>query len=224
MKRKLYIFGTGNFAEMSHHLFSTDSDYNIAGFTVDAKYLEGPSFCGLPVIAYEDFREKVRPADADVFVAVGVARINTLRAAKVEQIQKDGYRLASFVASTSPVGEDLAVGPNTMIMDHVLIHPRVRIGANTIIWTGSRIALKVHVGEHCWITSAVVGDSATIGDYSFIGLNATVAPFVKVGSHNLIGAAAVILQDTKDYAVYRGPRSKPSPVSSLRIRNIPLIH
>ena len=224
MGRKLYIFGTQNFAEMCHHLFSTDSPYEIAGFTVDAEYMDRSQFCGLPVIAYEELRRTVRPEDADLFVAVGVAKINTLRAAKVEQIQHDGYRLASFVATSSPVGKDLVVGPNTMIMDHVLIHPQVQIGADTVIWTGSRLALKVRVGEHCWITSAVVGDSAVIGDYTFVGLNATVAPFVKVGSHNLIGAAAVILQDTKDYSVYRGPKSKPSPVSSLRIRNIPLIH
>lgn len=224
MKRKLYIFGAQNFAEMCHYLFSTDSDYEIAGFTVDARYLDRSSFCGLPVIAYEELRKTVRCEDADLFVAVGVSKINTLRAEKVEQLRKDGYRLASFVASSSPIGKDLVVGPNTMIMDHVLIHPQVQIGANTVIWTGSRIALKVRVGEHCWITSAVVGDSATIGDYTFVGLNATVAPFVKVGSHNLIGAAAVIMQDTKDYAVYRGPRSKPSPVSSLRVRNISLIH
>jgi sugar O-acyltransferase (sialic acid O-acetyltransferase NeuD family) len=224
VKKKLYIFGIQNFAEMCHYLFSTDSDYDLAGFTVDAKYLDRSTFCGLPVIAYEEFCKTVSPETADVFVAVGVSKINTLRAAKVEQVQKDGYRLASFVASSSPVGKDLVVGPNTMIMDHVLVHPQVQIGADTVIWTGSRIALKVRIGEHCWITSAIIGDSATIGEYTFIGLNATVAPFVKVGSHNLIGAAAVILQDTKDYAVYRGPRSKPSPVSSLRIRNIPLIH
>lgn len=223
MKKKLYIFGTQNFAEMCHHFFTGDSGYDVAGFTVDAQYLDRPSFCGLPVIAYEEFRKTVRPEDADVFVAVGVAKINTLRAAKVAQLHQDGYRLASFVSSSSPVGRDLAVGPNTMIMDHVLIHPQVRIGADTVIWTASRIALKVRIGEHCWITSAIMGDSAVIGDYSFLGLNATVAPFVQVGSHNLIGAGAVILQNTKDYAVYRGPRSKPSPVSSLRIRNIPLI-
>jgi sugar O-acyltransferase (sialic acid O-acetyltransferase NeuD family) len=209
---------------MCHYFFTEDSNYEVAGFIVDAEYLDRTSFCGLPVIAYEEFRQTVRPDQAEVFVAVGVAKINTLRAKKVAQVQEDGYRLASFVSSTTAIRKDFAVGPNTMIMDHVLIHPQVHIGADTVIWTGSRIALKVRVGDHCWITSAIIGDSATIGDFSFIGLNATVAPFVQVGSHNLIGAAAVILQNTKDYAVYRGPRSKPSPVSSLRIRNIPLIH
>lgn len=223
MRKKLYIFGIQNFAEMSHYLFSEDSGYEIAGFTVDSAYLDRSSFKGLPVIAYEEFLKAVSPEEADVFVAVGVSKINTLRAQKVAQIQQDGYRLASYVSSSARVPKDLVVGPNTMIMDNVNIHPFVSIGHNTVIWSSSRIALKVRIGNHVWITSAVIGDSGSIGDYSFVGLNATVAPFVKMGSHNLIGAAAVILKDTKDYEVYKGPRSVPSRVSSLRIRNIPLI-
>jgi sugar O-acyltransferase (sialic acid O-acetyltransferase NeuD family) len=223
VKRKLFIFGVGNFAEMAHHLFTTDSSYDVAGFTVDSAYLDRRSFKGLPVVAYEQLRESADRSAIDVFVAVGVGRINTLRAQKVADIEADGFRLASFVSSQARVPPGFVARPNTMIMDQVNIHPMVEVGADTVIWSNSRIALKVRIGDHVWITSAVIGDSTTIGDYSFIGLNATVAPFVHVGSHNLIGAAAVILRDTKNYEVYKGPRSTPSKVSSLRIKNIPLI-
>ena len=110
-----------------------------------------------------------------------------------------------------------------MIMDQVVVHPHVEVGANAVVWSQSRLAVKAKIGDHAWITSAVIGDSTTIGDYTFVGLNATVASFVHVGKHNLIGAAAVILRDTKDYEVYKGPRSNPSTVSTLRIRNMSLI-
>jgi len=223
MKKKLYIFGARNFAEVCHHLFTSDSDYDVAGFVVDRKYLELTSFCGLPVIAYEEFLERVPPREADVFIALGIAKMNTLRAAKFHQVQRDGYRIASFVSRFACLPAGFVTRPNTMVMEGALIHPSVEIGSNTIIWAGSRVALKVKIGDHCWITSAAIGDSTTIGDYSFVGLNATVAPFVKVGTHNLIGAAAVVLQDTNNFAVLRGPRSRPSKVNSLRLRNIPLI-
>jgi sugar O-acyltransferase (sialic acid O-acetyltransferase NeuD family) len=223
MARKLFIFGAQNFAEMVHYLFSTDSDYEVAGFTVDGAYLRETTFAGLPVIPFEELRSTMDIANDDLFVAVGVGKINTLRAEKVAQLAAAGFRLASFVSSTARVPPDFVARPNTMIMDQVNIHPQVTVGANTVIWSNSRIALKVNIGDHVWITSAVIGDSTRIGDYSFIGLNATIAPFVRVGSHNLIGAGAVILHDTKDYEVYRGPRSLPSKVSSLRIQNIPLI-
>jgi sugar O-acyltransferase (sialic acid O-acetyltransferase NeuD family) len=223
MARKLFIFGAQNFAEMVHYLFSTDSDYEVAGFTVDGAYLHESTFAGLPVIPYEELLSTMDIANDDLFVAVGVGKINTLRAERVAQLSAAGFRLASFVSSSARVPPGFVARPNTMIMDQVNIHPQVAVGANTVIWSNSRIALKVNIGDHVWITSAVIGDSTRIGDYSFIGLNATIAPFVRVGSHNLIGAGAVILHDTKDYEVYRGPRSLPSKVSSLRIQNIPLI-
>ena len=223
MATPLYIFGAGNFADMAHYLFSSDSAYDVVGFTVDAGFMGGDSFNGLPVVPYE---ELARTADRDklaIFVAIGVSGINQARALKVAQIRADGFRLASFVSSHARVGPGLVVQPNTMVMDQVNIHPKVQIGANVVVWSNSRIALNARIGDHVWITSAVIGDGTSIGDYTFVGLNATIAPFLKVGRHNLIGAAAVILQDTRDHEVYRGPRSVASKVSTLRLRDRRLI-
>ncbi|MFY7950562.1 MAG: hypothetical protein ACOVRP_15210 [Gemmatimonas sp.] len=222
-RRPLWIFGLGNFAEMAHHLFGTGSDYEVKGFVVDGAFLDRDSFRGLPAVAWEDFAVRHDPADVSLFVAIGVGRINTLRAARVEQLLAEGWHLAHFVSPTASVCDDLELGPNTMIMDQVNVHPMVRIGHDTIVWSNSRIALKVVIAPHVWITSAVIGESAHIGECSFIGLNATVAPFVRVASHNLIGAAALIAQDTRDHEVYRGPRSRASQVSSLRLRNLQII-
>lgn len=223
MSKKLFIFGDGNFADMAHYLFSTDSAYEVAGFTVDAAYLKRDRFNGLPVIAYEALCRTADRSQVDVFVAIGVAGVNALRAAKVAQVEADGFRLASFVSSHARVPPGLVVHANTMIMDQVNIHPKVCIGADTVVWSNSRIALNAQIGNHVWITSAVIGDGAVIGDHSFIGLNATIAPFVTVGQRNLIGAAAVILQDTADHEIYRGPRSVASKVSTLRLRGSRLI-
>lgn len=223
MPKKLFIFGDGNFADMAHFLFSTDSAYKVAGFTVDAAYLKRDWFNGLPVVAYEEFRQTADRAALDVYVAMGVAGVNAVRAAKVAQLVADGFTLASFVSSHARVPPGLVVHPNTMIMDQVNIHPRVCIGADTVIWSNSRIALNARIGDHVWITSAVVGDGAVIGDHSFIGLNATIAPFVAVGRHNIIGVAAVVLHDTEDHQIFRGPRSRPSKVSTLSRRASRLI-
>ena len=220
MRKRLYIFGIGNFAVMAHYLFTTDSAYEVAGFTVDGAYMDGAQYMGLPVIAYGELRKSADRKSIEIFVAIGVSKLNTLRAEKVAQVQSDGFRLASFLSSHSRVPADFVLHPNTMIMDWVNIHPQVTVGADTIIWSNSRIALKAKIGSHVWITSALVGDSGVVGDYTFVGINATVAPFVTVGSHNLIGAAAVILHDTKDYQVYKGPRSTPSRVSSLRCHSV----
>ena len=56
---RLVIFGNGEIAELAHYYFSTDSAYLVEGFTVDAEFLETESFCGLPLVPFENFRSPI---------------------------------------------------------------------------------------------------------------------------------------------------------------------
>ena len=55
--KSLLIFGGGDAAELAHYYFENDSDYTPIAFVVDAAYLKEPSFCGLPVVAFEEVAE-----------------------------------------------------------------------------------------------------------------------------------------------------------------------
>ena len=81
------------------------------------------------------------------------------------------------------------------------------------------VGFKSRIGDHCWISGGLIGESVTVGERSFIGLGATIASFTTVGKGNLIGAGAVILKDTKDFEIYRGHASTPSRVPSTRFNN-----
>ena len=145
-----------------------------------------------------------------MFVALGIGRVNQIRAAKVAEVEAKGYRLVSFVSSRADVAPDLVVRPNTMIMERAGIQPFVEIGRDTIIWSATRIGFHTRIGSHCWITCPLFGESVTVGDFTFVGLNATIAPFVTIGRSNVIGAGALILHDTGDDQVFRGQASIPS--------------
>lgn len=54
MKQPLVIFGLGDIAQLAHYYFSTDSNYEVVAFTVDAVYITVTEFCGLPVAPFED--------------------------------------------------------------------------------------------------------------------------------------------------------------------------
>ena len=212
----LVIFGTEAFAEMVHYYFTTDSPYKVAGFTVDGQYLKEPTFKGLPVVPFEEVQQAFSPAAFDMFIAVGIRDVNRFRARKVEEAERKGYRLASYLSSHALVRPELVLGPNTMVMEHVIVQPFTQIGRNTIIWPSSNIAFHNCIGDHCWLVIVSQGERVTIGDYTFIGLGSMIAPSVTVGRSNLIGAGALILHDTKDSEVYRGNGSKPSRVPSHR--------
>lgn len=217
--KPIVIVGAKAFAEMAHYHFARQSDRAVAAFSVDGPYLEESTFKGLPVVPFEEVEKEFPPESYDMFVAIGFHKLNRQRAAKAMEAEHKGYRLASFVSPRANVAADLQVGTNTLVMEHTSIHPFVSIGANTIIWSGTRIAFRGRIGNHCWIVGPIFGESVTVGDYSFIGLNATIGPSITIGESNVIGAGALVLKSTKDYEVHKGEASRASPVPSTRLRN-----
>lgn len=215
--RKLVIFGAGEFAEIAHYYFTHDSPSHVVGFTVDREYLREHRFNGLPVVPFDEVLRHFPPAEHDMFVALGIGGVNRKRAAKVAEAERLGYALASFCSTRADVPAGLVLRPNTMIMERAGIQPFVEIGRNCIIWSATRIGFHTRIGDHCWIVSAIFGESVTVGEGTFVGLNATVAPCLSVGSNTIIGAGALILRDTAADAVYRGQESRPSRVPGWRL-------
>lgn len=216
--RAIVIFGTGVFAELAHYYFTHDSPHAVAGFTVDAAHLRESTYQGAPVVAFEEVERAFPPAEYQMFVAIGIAKVNAVRAVKVAEAEAKGYRLVSFLSSKADVGRDLVLHPNTMIMERAGLQPFVEIGRDTIVWSMTRIGCHTRIGDHCWIVSPIFGESVTVGDYTFVGLNATIAPGVSIGRSNFIGAGALIVHDTKDGEVYRAPASVASRAPSHRLR------
>jgi sugar O-acyltransferase (sialic acid O-acetyltransferase NeuD family) len=218
--KPLVIFGTGGFAEMAHYYFERDSDYSVAAFTVDASYVTGDTFKGLPVIAFEELESSFPPDQVMMYIAVGIQKVNQQRAGKVAEAEARGYQLASYLSSKAIVADDLILQPNSFIMDGVIIQPMVSVGRDSIIWPTTLVGLRSRIGEHCWITASMIGESVTIGDYTFVGLNATIPSYRKIAPSNVIGAGALILEDTKEFSIYKGNGSQVSRVPSYRLPRI----
>ena len=82
MKKPLIIFGSGDLAQLAHYYFSTDSDFEVVAFTLDAEYIETPDCCGLPVVAFEQVAYDYPPDVHTMFVALGYSRLNQVRKQK----------------------------------------------------------------------------------------------------------------------------------------------
>ena len=79
MKPKLVIFGSGDIAQLAHYYFSTDSNYEVVAFTVDADYLTKCDFCGLPVVAFEEIADRYSPDAHEIFIALSYSKLNEVR-------------------------------------------------------------------------------------------------------------------------------------------------
>jgi sugar O-acyltransferase (sialic acid O-acetyltransferase NeuD family) len=212
--RKLVIFGARAFAEVAHHYFTREGGRSVAAFTVDGSYLEAPSFRGLPVVPFEEIEQRFPASEHEVFVAIGYHGMNRERADRMAAVEAKGYRLASFVSARADTPPDFVVEPNVMIMERAFLQPFVEVGRGSILWSTTRVGFRTRIGAFCWVVCPIFGESVELGDYSFVGLNATIGPGIKIGKANVIGAGSLVLRSTADGEVWRATHAKRSSVPS----------
>lgn len=221
MKKSLVIFGAGDIAQLAHFYFSTDTDYQVEAFTVDASFLKEPELCGLPVVPFEEVANRYPPERHDFFIAMSYSSLNQARKQKYLAARSLGYRLASYVSSRATVLNQEKIGENCFILEDNTIQPFVSIGNNVTLWSGNHIGHHSTIHDHCFIAShVVVSGGVEIGEACFIGVNATLRDHIKLGDKCVVGAGAVLLADAEAEGVYIGPATERSRVPSNRLRKI----
>jgi sugar O-acyltransferase (sialic acid O-acetyltransferase NeuD family) len=221
MKREIVIFGAGEIAELADFYFTHDSEFEVAGFTVDEAYLKQPEFRGRPVVPFERVAETFPPDRYGLFVAVSYSKINELRAAKVAAARSQGYSLVSYLSSRATVFPGLEVKDNCFILEDNTIQPFAQIGANVTLWSGNHIGHHSTVEDDVFIAShVVVSGGVRIGQGSFIGVNVTLRDHVTIGKKCVIGAGALVLEDQPDFSVVAPRGTERSAVPSTRLRRI----
>ncbi len=221
MKKPLVIFGSGDIAQLAHYYFSTDSNYEIVAFTVDANYIKESEFCGLPVVAFEDVAKKYPPDSNDFFIALSYSKLNAVRKEKFLAAKEMGYKLVSFISSRATVLNEGRIGENCFIFEDNTIQPFVTIGNNVTLWSGNHIGHHSVIHDHTFIAShVVVSGGVEIGEQCFVGVNATLRDHIKIGDRCVVGAGALLLADAAPEGVYIGTATERSKVPSTRLRGI----
>jgi len=221
VKKPLIIFGSGDIAQLAHYYFSTDSNYEVVAFTVDAVYITENRLCGLPVVPFEEVVD-LHPSDTyEAFVALSYSKLNEVRKEKYLAAKALGYRLGSYVSSHATALNDGRIGDNCFILEDNTIQPFVTIGNNVTLWSGNHIGHHSVIKDHTFIAShVVVSGGVEIGEQCFVGVNATLRDHIKVGDRCVIGAGALLLADADPEGVYIGAATERSKVPSARLRRI----
>ena len=221
MKKPLVIFGSGDIAQLAHYYFSTDSNYEVVAFTVDANYIKESEFCGLPVVAFEDVAKNYPPDSYDFFVALSYSKLNAVRKEKFLAAKEIGYKLVSFISSRATVLNEGRIGENCFIFEDNTIQPFVTIGNNVTLWSGNHIGHHSVIHDHTFIAShVVISGGVEIGEQCFVGVNATLRDHIKIGDRCVVGAGALLLADAAPEGVYIGTATERSKVPSTRLRGI----
>ena len=111
------------------------------------------------------------------------------------------------------LGESLIIGENVGIAANAFIAVRgnLKIGKNTIIGPGVSIHTENHNFDKLDVPIRLQGATRKgieIGEDCWIGSKAVILDGVKIGSHVIVAAGAVVNKDVTDYAIVGGVPAK----------------
>jgi len=214
--KKVVIFGSGNVARLVHFFLTNDSDYQVAAFTINAEYIKESTFLDLPVVGFEEITETHPPSEYDMFVAIGAQDRNEFREKVFNEAKEKGYKLISYISSKAGYWPDLKYGENVFIIQATSIEPFVEIG-NNVALIGTKIGQNVKIEDHCFISTATIGSDVIVERNAFIGINALINPYIKIGTKSIIGPGSIIIKEVEEYAIYRAVPARKSDVDSRRL-------
>jgi sugar O-acyltransferase (sialic acid O-acetyltransferase NeuD family) len=207
--KKIIVFGTGKIADVISYYLQEESEFEIVAFTVNKEYVKSDTFNNLPVVAFEDIEKHYSPKEYAMFVAIGYHDLNAVRASKIEETKAKKYKLISYIHPQSGVPKDLIVGQNCFIMNHVMIHPRVKMGDNNFVWSGTVIGHHSEIGNNNWFTSGVnIAGNVLIGKNNFFAINSTIGHSVSIENKCFFGANTLITKNVKSGSVFIEPSTK----------------
>jgi len=216
---KIVIFGNGEIGELAEYYFRTDSEYEVVAFTADNEYVKNDTFCGLPLIKFQDVTE-IYPSDSyKMFIALSYSSMNKDRAGKYYKAKELCYDLVSYISSRCTFLTEIPIGDNCFILEDNTIQPFVRIGNNVTLWSGNHIGHGSRIENHCFISShVVISGNVQMKPYCFIGINSSIRDSITIEKSTLIGAGSIVMEDTIEKGVYIQPRATVSEKNSDEIK------
>jgi sugar O-acyltransferase (sialic acid O-acetyltransferase NeuD family) len=219
--QQIIVFGAGEIAELADFYFTHDSEFDVAGFTVDGAYLKQSELRGRPIVPFERVAEQFPPERYGFFVAVSYARLNAVRAEKVAAARAQGYRLVSYLSSRATIFPGFELKENCFILEDNTVQPFVSVGANVTLWSGNHIGHHSIIEDDVFLASQiVVSGGVRIGQGSFVGVNVTIRDHVTIGKQCVLGAGALVLEDQPDFSVIAPRGTERSKVPSTRLRGL----
>ena len=215
---KVIIFGTRENSELAQFYLNNDSDHEVIAFCVDGKYVEGSSFNGLPVIAFEQIERDYPPTECKFIAPLAPTSMGVVRQEVFNRILGRGYEFISYVSSRA-TNFSSHIGKNCFVLEDNTLQPYTSIGDNVLIWSGNHIGHHSVIRDHVSITShVVISGRCDIGNNSFFGVNSTVRDGVKVAEGTFVSLGAVITGDTVPWSVYKGASAELTKIPSTRVK------
>lgn len=207
MKTRLVILGGPGdgdvVAEAIHHAETAGGDLTLHGFLNDA--LEpGTLVAGVPVLGR--FEDWVSLAEDIRFLPVIHKVLETpRRVARLRSLALPDVRLASVIHPTACVARNVTVGPGSFIASHVTIQPGARLGKIVTIRAGASIGHDAEIGDFAYIgPNATLCGRSTLEEGAHMGPNSVLLDRRSVGAYSLVGIGSAVMKNFPPFSVLSG--------------------
>ncbi|WJM96280.1 acetyltransferase [Pseudomonas defluvii] len=138
-----------------------------------------------------------RLADFDgVIVAIGDNRI---RHAKLLVLHAAGARLVSLIHPAASVSRYAFVGEGSVVFAGAVVNADARLGWGAILNTGCSVDHDCLLGACVHISpGSHLAGGVKVGDFSWIGIGASVRQLASIGSGVMVGCGAAVVTDLAD--------------------------
>lgn len=194
---KLIIIGFGGHARSVANVALSQGFKHLVFVESTAK--PGENFLGHRVV------RSLEQVDASWTLAHPASGDGLKRKAQCEQIAELGLALVSVVSPSASIGVGSVITDGSFIGDMSHVGPMARIGAGCILNTGSVVEHECTVGDftHVSVNSTVAGRSR-VGELSMLGAGSVVIDGISIADRVTVGAGAVVIRDILESGTYVG--------------------
>ncbi len=203
------LFGIGPTALAFFHEAETNGGIEIAAFCCARDEITAGSYCGLPLVPFEDVERLYPPGKYDMLTLFGHRRMRDREDAFLAARSK-GYSLPNYVSRKANIESGVSMGAGNIVCAFAHIGFDCALGDGNIIRQHVYVGHQGRIGSHNILSpGATIGGKSTIRDLTFVGLNATVATYADIGTECLIGAGSLVLKSAVPYSVSFGSPARP---------------
>lgn len=113
------------------------------------------------------------------------------------------------IAESAVLYDKFAIGEGSQILHRAVVQIGTKIGRHCIVNTSASVDHDCTLGDFSFIgPNATLCGGVEIGDDSFIGAGSVILPYIKIGKNCMIGAGSVVTKDIPDNSTAYGNPAK----------------
>ena len=206
---KIIVYGNTTLSRMIFYDAAFSDRFEIAAFASDAKYMDGPEFCGLPQVDFARIEQVYPPDCYDMIAVIGGYSNMRDRALHYQKAKAKGYLLRNYISPRADITPEVEMGENNIILGQTHIGIGGRMGDNNMIRQNVYIGHDFRIGDHNFIGPGCnIAGFCTIASTCYIAMGSTVINNTNIAEETLIGAGSVVIRHTEPYSKNVGNPSR----------------